>query len=73
MGQDRVATPVIAMTARAMEGDREKCLDSGMNDYLSKPIDSGLLAQTLERWLVRKADGARDKPGAGVDTGQGGP
>lgn len=44
--------PIIAMTANAMKGDREKCLLSGMNDYLSKPIETELLQQTLVKWLI---------------------
>ena len=43
--------PVIAMTANAMEGDRQRCLDSGMDDYLTKPINTGHLTATLKRWL----------------------
>ncbi len=43
--------PIIAMTANAMKGDKEKCLLSGMNDYLTKPIDSGVLAAKLSQWL----------------------
>jgi CheY-like chemotaxis protein len=45
------------MTARAMQGDREECLDSGMNDYLSKPIDPSLLENVLKQWLVRRSRG----------------
>lgn len=43
--------PIVAMTAHAMKGDRELCIESGMNDYISKPISSLALTQILERWL----------------------
>ncbi|MDW8107547.1 MAG: response regulator, partial [Armatimonadota bacterium] len=46
-----VQTPIIALTANALEGDREKCLACGMNDYLSKPIQMDRLRQTLAKWL----------------------
>jgi len=43
--------PIVAMTAHAMKGDREKCIESGMNDYVSKPINPKALAEVLDKWL----------------------
>ncbi len=47
----RNAMPIIAITAHAFAGDREKCLDAGMNDYIAKPIDPDDLKTTLCRWI----------------------
>jgi signal transduction histidine kinase/CheY-like chemotaxis protein/HPt (histidine-containing phosphotransfer) domain-containing protein len=49
--------PIIAMTARAMAGDREWCLQAGMNGYVSKPIDPVALADELKQWLPRPPGG----------------
>ena len=58
--------PIVAMTAYAMQGDRERCTEAGMDDYLSKPLTSEALMATLETWLPGKirAHGlsARTKP-----------
>ncbi len=43
--------PIIAVTAKAMKGDREKCIDAGAWDYLSKPVDTGYLLTVLKGWL----------------------
>jgi CheY-like chemotaxis protein len=71
-GSDR-RLPVVAMTAHAMKGDRERCIAAGMDDYLSKPLRPEELDDVLERWLgAAGADRAaaatrRDASGALVD------
>lgn len=49
-------TPIVALTANALQGDKEKCLSAGMDDYISKPFRSSDLEAMLMRWVQGKSE-----------------
>jgi CheY-like chemotaxis protein/HPt (histidine-containing phosphotransfer) domain-containing protein len=59
--EDYTSIPVIALTANAIKGDRERCLAAGMNDYLTKPIRTQELAKMLEKWLPKTTHSTIDQ------------
>ncbi|WP_460918492.1 ATP-binding protein [Pseudoxanthomonas sangjuensis] len=62
---DAPRLPIIAMTANAMSGDRQRCLEAGMDDYLSKPVSREQLENCLQRWLLH--DAPVDKQAVSID------
>ena len=51
----RTRTPIVALTANAIKGDRERCLDAGMDDYVSKPFSRQQLLEVVKRWVPAAA------------------
>jgi CheY-like chemotaxis protein/HPt (histidine-containing phosphotransfer) domain-containing protein len=56
--------PIVAMTANAMQGDRERCLAVGMNDHLTKPVNRAKLEQVLQRWIAAGQESVAQPEGA---------
>jgi PAS domain S-box-containing protein len=72
LGYRHPRIPVIAMTAAAMSRDKDKCLDAGMDDYVTKPINSHNLVQMLEKWLAKvDGDGGQSEVDAGAESSVG--
>jgi two-component system, sensor histidine kinase and response regulator len=65
-------TPIIAMTANAMQGDRERALEAGMDDYVPKPVKPKELDAVLKRWILRPEEVVTTLSEAGSESGESG-
>ncbi len=52
LGFDKI--PIVAMTAHAMKGDSQKCLDAGMDDYMAKPIKREIVFAMVNKWVIER-------------------
>ncbi|WP_420264321.1 response regulator [Candidatus Magnetominusculus dajiuhuensis] len=68
--QATLAIPVIAMTAHALKGDRARCIEAGMDDYITKPINSVELIEMVRKYTKGNDTPAADRPAATPDTGR---
>jgi CheY-like chemotaxis protein len=62
--------PLIAVTAKAMKGDRQKCLDAGASDYIAKPVDIDLLLALLRVWVGRSRESSRQAEMVSVEAAE---
>ena len=60
--------PIVGVTAHALKGDRERCLEAGMDDYLPKPISPKALLEKVEKWIARRCRAATQRGIAGIST-----
>ncbi|MEQ8820000.1 MAG: PAS domain S-box protein [Sumerlaeia bacterium] len=60
-------TPVVAMTANALRGDRDRCLAAGMDDYVAKPVNRDVLIEVLARWEQRRSQARQPSPDASLE------
>ena len=68
---DGAHTPIVALTAHALESERRELLDSGLDDYLSKPITEGQLRHTLDKWVLQStADDLPQAPDSNANSDQ---
>jgi CheY-like chemotaxis protein len=62
-----ISVPIVAMTASAIKGDKEKCREAGMDDYLAKPVRGGMLEKMLVKWCSSAVSSSRTNSAAGDD------
>ncbi len=58
---EKCKVPILAITAHALSGDKEKCIEAGMNDYLSKPIIADQMIGMIDRWVLKKEPAIKEK------------